>query len=443
MIHRAVSIAVLACCLANPSAAEEVEAGEGSAVDFDEELEVIEDCAVDFDEELEAGKDCAVDFDEELDEVEIDVEGSIGDAEERRGIGVNGDLRVGYVAAGDDFQDVTLGETGALRARWRIRSTLGIADNLRGVIRLAGICSTEGCDPDFVLQPDTPTLTSLDDGQITIDSLFLHWFRGDRFDVAVGRMETKFVARGGVYSKSLDRNNSNNLRVNWTDGIHSTFKARNGWESHMILQYNSEDGPGSVSRAPLDFSSSKSRVSYFFGFENLQSKRLLIQRAFDITYMPSSLLVDGQTSGPVEDYWGIVARAANRWPLRSEGWRIRLSSEVGYAPNTPTKTASGIVGTGNADGLAWNVTASVMDFVPNHSIGINFAKTEAGWLLSPQYRDNERLFEIRYVWRPPGRLSVAVRGRGREELRQRIVEDPGRDRFDFYARFTWSFALKE
>ncbi len=270
MIHRVVSIAVLVCCLASLSAAEEVEAGEGSAVDFDEELEVSEDCVADFDGEFEAGEDCVVDFDEELDEVEIDVEGSIGDAEERRGIGVNGDLRVGYVAAGDDFQDVTLGETGALRARWRIRSTLGITDRLRGVIRLAGICSTESCDPDFVLQPDTPTLTSLDDGQITIDSLFLHWFRSDRFDVAGGRMETKFVGRGGVYSKSLDRNNSNNLRINWTDGIHSTFKARNGWESHMILQYNSEDGPGSVNRVPLDFSSSKSRVSYFFGFENLQ-----------------------------------------------------------------------------------------------------------------------------------------------------------------------------
>ncbi len=84
-----------------------------------------------------------------------------------------------------------------------------------------------------------------------------------------------------------------------------------------------------------------------------------------------------------------------------------------------------------------------MDFVPNHSIGINFAKTEAGWLLSPQYRDNERLFEIRYVWRPTGRLSVDVRGRWRDELRERIVEDPGRDRFDFYARFTWSFELIE
>ena len=423
MIHRAVSIAMLASCLVSPGVAEEVEASE--------------------DTEVEAIEDSAVDFDEELDELEIDVEGSIGDAEERRGIGVNGDLRFGYVFAGEDFQDVTLGETDVLRARWRLRSTLGFADKFRGVVRLAGICSTEGCDPDFVLQPDTPTLTSLDDGQITIDSLFLQWFQSDRFDVAVGRMETKFVARGGVYAKSLDRNNSNNLRINWTDGIHSTFKARNGWESHMIVQYNSDDGPGGVSRAPLNFNSSESRVSYFFAFENLQSTKTLIQRGVDITYMPSSLLVDGIAGGPAEDYWGIVMRAASRWPVRYEGWRIRLSSEVGFAPNTPTKTASGIIGTGNADGLAWNITASVMDFVPKHSIGINFAMTEAGWLLSPQYSDNERLMEIRYMWRPTNRLTLDIRGRWRDELEQRLIDDPGRDRFDFYARFTWSFELIE
>jgi len=367
MIHRAAAILVLAFCLASPGFAGQIEAGE----------------QVETGEEVEAGDDEAVDFDEELDEVEIDVEGSIGDTEDRRGVRVNGDLRIGYAFAGDDFQDISFGDTDILRARWRVRSTLGISERLRGVVRLAGICSTESCDPDFILQPETPTPTGLDDGQITIDSLFMHWFRNDRFDVAVGRLDTKFVARGGVFTKSLDRNNSNNLRVNWTDGIHTTFKARNGWESHMILQYNSEDGPGSVNRAPLDFGSSKSRISYFFGFENLQARRRTIQRALDITYMPSSLLVDGITTGVVDDYLGIVVRTAMRWPLRTQGWRIRLSSEVGYAPNTPTKSASGIVGTGDADGLAWNVTASVMDFLPDHSIGINFAETEAGWLLSP------------------------------------------------------------
>ena len=392
---------------------------------------------------MDTNKSSFADFDEELGELDIDVEGSIGDPEERRGFGLDGDLRLGYVFAGDNIQDVVFGETDILRARWRIRSIWGIADRLRGAFRVAGICSSEDCDPDFILQPELPASASIKDGQITIDTLFLQWFRSDRFDIAVGRMETKFVARGGVFAKSLDRNDSNNLRVNWTDGLHSTFKAKNGWESHMVLQYNSKDGPSTVRRDPLDFSDSRSRVSYFYGLENLETNRLLVQRAIDITYLPSSLLSNGQLDSRLEDYLTIVARAASRWPVRSEGWRIRMSTEVGYASNTPTKTAAGIIGTGDADGLAWNITVSVMDFVPNHSIGINFAKTEAGWLLSPQYTDNERLFEVRYMWQPTDQLTLDVRGRWRDELRQQIIEEPDRDRFDFYARFTWSFNIRE
>jgi hypothetical protein len=281
------------------------------------------------------------------------------------------------------------------------------------------------------------------DGQITLDEFFLQSFRSDRFNVAIGRMQAKFVARGGVFSKSLDQNDSNNLRINWTDGLHSTFKAKNGWESHMVLQYNSKDGPSTVRRDPLDFSDSGSRVSTLFGFENLQERRRIVQRALDVSYFPSSLRTDGQLDGQLEDYWAIVARMAARWPVRSESWRLRFSGEVGYAPNTQTKVASGITGTGDVDGLAWAVTASVMDFMPNHSIGINYAETEAGWLVSPQYRNNERLFEIRYVWRPTGRLTLDVRGRWRDDLRERIIEDPDRNRFDFYVRFTWSFKIKE
>ena len=129
--------------------------------------------------------------------------------------------------------------------------------------------------------------------------------------------------------------------------------------------------------------------------------------------------------------------------MRSESWRLRLSGELGYAPNTQSKVAAGILGTGDAEGLAWNVTASVIDFVPNHSIGINYAETEAGWLVSPQYNNNERLFEIRYVWRPNGRLTMDARVRRRDRLRQPVIEDPDQVSLDFYIRLTWSFIIKE
>jgi hypothetical protein len=392
---------------------------------------------------VEADESDSGDFDEALDELSIDVEHSIADAVDQLGLSLNGDLRIGNLFVGDNIDVVRLGDAEAIRARWRIRSTWGITERFRGVLRVAGLCSTSNCDPDFVVQPYIPTGSSMIDGQITIDELFLQSFRSDRFNVAIGRMQAKFVARGGVFSKSLDQNDSNNLRINWTDGLHSTFKAKNGWESHMVLQYNSEDGPSTVRRDPLDFSDSGSRVSYLFGFENLQEKRRILQRALDVNYFPSSLRINGQLDGRLEDYWAIVARMAARWPVRSDSWRLRFSGEVGYAPNTQTKAASGITGTGDADGLAWAVTASVMDFVPNHSIGINYAETEAGWLVSPQYRNNERLFEIRYMWRPTGTLTLDVRGRWRDDLRERIIDDPDRVRFDFYVRFTWSFKIKK
>jgi hypothetical protein len=167
----------------------------------------------------------------------------------------------------------------------------------------------------------------------------------------------------------------------------------------------------------------------------------MIQRAIDVSYLPASLVIDEPGGQRVEDYWGFVARAAIRWPTRSNSWRLRMSGELGYAPTTQTKQAAGVVGSGDAGGLAWNISASIMEFLPSHSIGINYARTQAGWLLSPQYADNEELFEIRYMWRLRDRLTLDVRGRWRDDLAQPIIDDPMRDRFDFYARFTWSFRI--
>ena len=115
------------------------------------------------------------DFDQELSEQEIDVQGSIEDAKDVRGFRLDGDLRLGYVFAGDDFQDVSFGETDVLRARWRVKSSWGIASGLHGSLRLAGLCSTEDCTPDFILQPELPTRVSITDGQVTVDALVLQW----------------------------------------------------------------------------------------------------------------------------------------------------------------------------------------------------------------------------------------------------------------------------
>ena len=381
---------------------------------------------------------------EEEEAIEADTDGSLDDSANSidvrqllDGVGLSLDVRVGYFQSATDDRNNTDRTEDLVAARWRFRTEFGILPYLRTVGRVAGLCSNEDCSPNLVLDNSIPTTNGMSEGDITIDEAYLHWFRRDRFDLALGRIQTKFVARGGVFAKSLDRNDSNNVNVNWTDGLHATFRARNGWVPNLILQYNSSDGPTNVRRDPLDFDDSAARVSYFIAIENLERSPLFLQRGLDISYLPKSLLKDGSMSGRREDYYGIVIRSSNRWPERDDGIRLRVASEIGYAPETQTKAAAGLAGSGDVDGLAWHISLSLMDFKPNHSIGVNYGRVGAGWLLSPQFRQNESQIEIRYQWRKTKRLALDFRIRKRKELEQLSLSDRKREELDFFLRFTW------
>ena len=279
----------------------------------------------------------------------------------------------------------------------------------------------------------TPSLTS----DVAGRRAFLNWYRLEKFSIVAGRMQTKFVALGGVYAKSLDRNTSNNTNVNWTDGAHFVYKADNGWASHLIAQHNAPEGATEVRRGPLDFKPDDARVSYFFALDNKERTRYFLQRGVDITYLPQTLLKDGTLTGQREDYYGIVVRSSNRWPRRDDGVRLRVAAEIGYAPETQTRAAAGLAGDGDADGLAWNFVLSLMDFAPDHSIGVNYGEVGAGWLLSPQFRQNEALSEIRYQWRRSRAIALDIRVRRRKELEQQVATSQKQDELDFFIRLTW------
>jgi len=104
--------------------------------------------------------------------------------------------------------------------------------------------------------------------------------------------------------------------------------------------------------------------------------------------------------------------------------------------------AAGLAGDGDADGLAWNVALSLMDFKPNHSIGVNYGRVGSGWLLSPQLRPNESLAEIRYQWRRSRELAFDIRVRRREELEQLVLTDRRQMELDFFVRFTWGTTIR-
>jgi hypothetical protein len=394
-------------------------------------------------EETAVEEDATVQDRAGVDTPKVDSEGSIEDAADRRGWSIEGDVRAGYAYSDRTNRAGRETDEDELTGRFRIGSTFGFTRYLRARARFAGICSTEGCGPDFEWSSSIPTTAGLEVGDATLDELFLHWFPGGRFDVAIGRMQTKFVTRGGVFSKSLDRNDSNSANVNWSDGFHGTVRARRGWVSHLILQANRANGTGSVRREPLDFGDDGSHVSYFVAFENTTAWGPLVQRGVDISFLPDSLLKDGTRAGRIEDYTAIVARLAARWPREREGPALLVTGEVGHAPETPTAAAVDLPGSGDVDGLAWAVTASVMDVKPGHSIGLNLARADAGWLLSPQYRRNDRLSEVRYRWQTGRALNVEVRARWRRELQREVGTAQRRDEFDFFARMTWQFTLKK
>ena len=373
------------------------------------------------------------------DTADVDTESTVDTAEDRRGFKVAGDLRPIIDYFDIDGRDVSSASDGGVGGRIRLGADFGIFRSLHLGVRAAGRCFTQECDPEWVLESATPGPNGLSGGQVTLDQIYLHWFRLQRFNLAVGRLQTRFVLRGGVYAKSLDRNDSNNVNITWTDGLHATFQNRGGWTSSFVLQRNAANGTGSIRHSPLDFDDGRARNTYFLGFEKTSRERPVAQLAFDASYLPGSLLEDGNPEGRRTDYWGLVGRLALRWPQRSEGIRLRVGGEVGYAPEAPTAEAVGL--DGDVNQLAWNVVASLMDFTPDHSVGLNYARTGAAWLLSPQYRPNESLFEIRYQWWPRRWPLLEARVRWREDLEQ--LTDRARKRaFDFYLRVTWEFDVK-
>jgi hypothetical protein len=374
------------------------------------------------------------------DTLDVETETTLDEAIDLKKWRVIGDARPIVDALYEWSRDGTTDFDAAPGARIRIGAGFGLAKNLSVGTRLAGTGFVGNFNPNFIGPGGSVDNSELDTGTVTFDQLYLLWQRKERFSLAVGRLQTRFQLRGGVYAKSLDRNNSHNWRVNFTDGLQATITAR-GWTSNLVLEVNPRSGPTGVRRDPLDFDDDGARYSYFLGFDSRERRGTVVQRAFDISYMPASLLKDGDPDGRRTDYWGFVGRLMFVWPPEKEGLRLRAGIELGYAPETPTNEAMNLPGTGDVSGLAWNVVISAMEFAPGHNIGLNYARTGAGWLISPQYRPNEELIEIRWQWLDWKIPLLETRIRHRTELIQQLGTARSRIQWDLYIRATYRFSL--
>ncbi|HEY9098282.1 MAG TPA: hypothetical protein VIN38_05365 [Thiobacillus sp.] len=351
---------------------------------------------------------------------------------------LNGDVRAGFYSLHRDDRNGTQDTTDELRLRLRPGVGAKFNEQWRAQVRFAGRYSTdERNDLHFELFDSLPADDGLRRGDSTLDEMYVE-YRPDRaWQVRLGRFQSKAELEG-VAKKSLDRNDSPNTDITWTDGVQVKHTSVSGWATTAIAQYNDSEGATQVRRAPLDFRDDGSRASYFVGLENTEKAGPLVQRAVDITWLPNALHSNGVGVGPVKDYWGLVGRLAGQWPIRGS-MKFMLAGEMGYAPNTPLRSITRTGTTGDADGFAAQITFNLIDIVPRHSAGLVFGRAGDGWLLSPDFGANTNLVELRYKWAIDKKQALEARARNREDIDQRVGSAYKREDVDFYVRYTFKF----
>ena len=350
---------------------------------------------------------------------------------------MSGDLRAGWftntTTARDGSEDTAESVNARLRAaldrqfdpRWRIR--------LRAAARLSD-------DQDGMrayLRDHAPTRTGTRFGDATLDEAYLAFAApADGVRLRIGRFQVSNTL-AGVTGKGLERVDGASLDVTWTDGVHVDLPLGNGWRGHAIAEHRPARGWTGTVRAPLDFSDDGSRTSLFVAVDNPVPLGPVTQRMLSATWMPASIPRPGDP-GARGDYGTVNARVAAGWPMGAGGRKVVAGVEVGHAFGTPDAALVGTGGSGDADGLAWQLAASVHDILPGHHLGLVHGEVGAGWLVSPDFRGNERQTELRYQWRIDPKTSIEARVRLRTELRAPAGGRERRDE-DAFLRVTRGF----
>ena len=156
-----------------------------------------------------------------------------------------GDLRAGYYSAQRDDRDATEEEHDQFIGRVRGGLSWKPSAQLSGTVRLAGRYSTRDNNPHFEIFESIPDTDGLRAGDSTVDELFIKYSPSSRWEVSIGRLQTAFEL-AGIAGGSLDRSDSPDTDITWTDGAHIRYAGNAGWNWHLILQYNASGGATNV-----------------------------------------------------------------------------------------------------------------------------------------------------------------------------------------------------
>lgn len=340
-----------------------------------------------------------------------------------------GDLRVAGVWDQRSNRDDSRDEFTAARARLRAFGEWTISDSLSFRARIAGRYGSDQDGSDAYFTAAAPTRNGAALGDATVDEFFLRLApSGAPWSLRFGRLQTVFALQT-LQGKSLDRNDGPNTDIHWTDGLHWQYQLAPKLIAHAILQHLPEGGPGSTHRAPLDFSSNDSRWGGYFAIESRNAAGPIIQRAIGLTVYPDSLAVDGLASPRRADYRALTARATAAWPLGESGMRLLLGGEIGRAERRVADRSP----------TAWQTEIDIEGPDRRHSSGIVLGSAGGSWLTSSDFRENDRVFEWRYLWNVRADFRLDARWRWRREIESPASALQPRVDRDVYVRATWKF----
>lgn len=349
----------------------------------------------------------------------------------------SGDVRFGYVASETRARSGAESDSDSLRARarLRLRGDLGGGWHVSG--RVAARLDSEQDNEEFWMRKYAPGPAGLESGQGTVDEAYVEYRSANApWSVRVGRFQAAW-GLDDIMKKSLDQNDSPNFDVTWTDGAWFQWQPSEDWTTHLIVRHNDNRGPTGTLRRPLEFSDSDSRVGLFAALESKTPVGPLIQRMVTLNWLPSAL-PHTATDTRTEDYLAVTAKATAQWPLGGSQTKLRLGGELGYAPDTPRREVMNS-GSGSADSLSWQASLNFMDIFPDHNLGIVYGRIADGWLLSSDFRPNDSLAEVRWVWKASTAWQIDARLRQRKEIDLADTAAKSRRDYDFYLRATLRF----
>jgi len=165
---------------------------------------------------------------------------------------LNGDVRAGFYSLHRDDRDGKEDTTDELRLR--VRPGIGAKFNEQWLaqVRFAGRYSTDDRNAlHFEIFNSLPADDGLRRGDSTLDEVYVEYRPDPAWQVRLGRFQSK-AELDGVAKKSLDRNDSPNTDITWTDGVQVKHTSVSRWVTTAIAQYNDSEGATQV-RQVLDY----------------------------------------------------------------------------------------------------------------------------------------------------------------------------------------------